>query len=440
MIRALDETAMPWQLSLFRRLEERLDDGRYAHNRALCSVARQQGKSTAVVWLAAYRLLYERPEDRWQGIIVSHSLMFSARFFTRVVEIVERLEPARIHKVYRGNQPRVLLDGGRRELLPQAANASAGHGLSLDLAVLDEVWQPKFTSEVVEDGIAPTMIATPNPQLLAISTAGTEESETMLTWRERSLEQIHRSEPSRFLFVEWSSHTDFDPEDETAWADANPALGRTIRYSDLRERLDTMPRSAWLRGHANRWVAAEDPWLRPGLWTMRRRDDLEVPWGTVVMESSPSTREWGIARAAKLDVGGYAVTAETYSSQKDCWARLDEYRLDEECDVFIGAALEWEWPWQPEKPQLTGLREVKVFSATVKRLIEEKEVWHDGHELLAEQLARCQTSTNPENGVEYISTKASPGPIWIARAVVMAVGHAHAPQIAAVPQVRFRRG
>ena len=51
---------------------------------------------------------------------------------------------------------------------------SAGHGLSIDLLLLDEIWN--MSEEAIEDGLIPTQRARRNSFLSAWSTAGTEES------------------------------------------------------------------------------------------------------------------------------------------------------------------------------------------------------------------------------------------------------------------------
>src|SRR5690606_28488090 len=59
-------------------------------------------------------------------------------------------------------------------LEPQASNPKSAHGLSVDFALLDEVWA---IEQEVLGGIIPATVAKPFHQLLFISTMGTFESD-----------------------------------------------------------------------------------------------------------------------------------------------------------------------------------------------------------------------------------------------------------------------
>ena len=419
----------PWQKQVLRRLYERdRDSGLYLHRRGLVSCARQQGKTFLMALVLTDRILHDDPkgDGTWQGILMAQMLHLATDVWRIVCENVRTLAPERISAVIHGGAPYLRLDDHTRELRPQSANDRAGHGMSADLVLIDELQAKELTAAVVEHGLAPTQRARPDPQMLAISTAGTEASEVMRTWRQRGITEL--GQPSRFLFMEWSATPDAAVGDDQAVAAANPALGYGLTWDAIDEERRTAPRAAFQRAVLNQWTQAERPWMDQGLWEKRRSDVRVVPLVAAV-EQAPDADRWCIVLAGASDEVPVCLSAEVHDDEADLWDRV-EGLMAAEVDVRIGASMEHRWPWDMDQmpPDLVGMRELKAWSAHVRKLVRTGVVVHDGNEQLAEHVARAQADTIRSEGVEFPSTAASSGPIWLCRAMVWAVALLSAPE------------
>ncbi len=205
------------------------------------------------------------------AVLIGSNRRQSIPIFRRVARLFEDHFADRVHKVRHGagTEEVELVDGSIFKLL--ALSESAGHGLSIDLAIVDEIWDVK--EDVVKQGLLPATRARPAPQLLMASTAGTEASSLMMEYRERGLRQIADSDvDDPFLFCEYSPPEDADRDDPETWAWANPALGRTITRDVIEAEHKDPDQSAFDRAVLNRWVRSTNSWLRSGLWAAGETD------------------------------------------------------------------------------------------------------------------------------------------------------------------------
>jgi hypothetical protein len=84
----------------------------------------------------------------------------------------------------------------------KALKPNQGHGMSIDLVVVDELFD--VNPESVEGGLLPAQRARKNPLACFFSTAGTEESVLFQRWREAGIRAIDKGEPSSMYMAEWS--------------------------------------------------------------------------------------------------------------------------------------------------------------------------------------------------------------------------------------------
>jgi phage terminase large subunit-like protein len=239
---------LPWQRLVLSTALER-SGRRPAYRDVLVSICRQQGKSSMALALIIHRLL-DAPD---QLVLYSAQSRVAARrkllhsWWPRIVR--SPMSPR--FKLFRGfgNEALFCDNGSRLELL--SATESAGHGESVDLAIIDEAWTHADAS--VEQSVRPTMLTRRDAQLWVLSTAGTPKS----TWWRSKLDAGRTSAElgvtSGVCLVEWAALPDDDPTDEQVWRANMPALGRLVDVETVRADLANMPIAEFKRSALNLW-------------------------------------------------------------------------------------------------------------------------------------------------------------------------------------------
>lgn len=257
------------------------------------SVARQNGKTLLVVIRVALELI--RP--RRTVVYTAQDRNYARRQWEKHCDLLMaipafKLEVADYSKA-NGHETLKMRNGS--EYLIVTPNEDAGRSLTIDLAVIDEAYAQR--SMAVIGGISPTMITRPSAQLWVLSNAGTFASVLF-----RHYTQVGRDATTnaraRICHFEWAADIDADLLDQTAWADANPALGLTggpLLHALEAELLDG-GEDTFRREHLNQWLdlgqlagidavawaACFDPTPPPGLVTLALDITPERDWGTLV--------------------------------------------------------------------------------------------------------------------------------------------------------------
>jgi hypothetical protein len=410
---------MPWQVYA----ADRLTDG--TKRTALISCGRQNGKSfllrSLVVWWLTSRSIDHGPQT---VVHAANTRSLAVDQWQAVVRLFEEHLPGAVEKVTRGagRERLTLVDGSSYQ---PVASTDAVHGLSVDLFIVDEVWDIK--ASVLDDGILPTTMARPNPLVAMFSTAGDENSHAMRSWRERGLSDIDKGTPSAHLLLEWSAPDDADPDDPATWAKANPGMGRTINIDALAQAAKNPNRAAFLRANLNRWVQTERSWFPVGLW-----GQLEVNPGDLVHDRnrSPVTAieqdrtggAFALVTATPTTVGRVLVTCTSVDTERELWETL-EPRVRAGETVLLPPLFPDRAPWPlPETVRIAGDREIRGWSTFVEQAITTGIVAHDGSVILAQQLGR--TTARPRDGGLFIGTAVPGATIHAVRAMVWAVAEA----------------
>jgi hypothetical protein len=428
---------MDWQrLALAGITAWRTRKREWYHRYALLTVARQNGKSTALEALITWWLTDHVAKVGHQVVtITTHDLRLTSILFDRIVQRLSALD-ALVGKpmMSHGRQRLKTLDkdhGG--ELHVTSNRANAGHGLTVDLAVVDELWSVE--PNVVNDGLMYAQQARTNPLMVMTSTAGIESSVLFRKWRENGLRAIDTGKPGPLFFAEWSPPPGADPTDPDTWTWANPALGRTILPAALAIGVESQERSAFLRGALNLWVAVLGGWLSPGVW-----EGLELPGplpagGIVACDTSQDGERWVAVRAAPDANGNYGVeVAFVADSEPTFWAELTTLIAATKCAVALTPGLASHAPG--DLAILTvGFSEIRLWTGMVRNAIVRGAVWHTGQHALAEQVARAVASYM-DGGIALSSAK-SRGAIELARCLVFAVGAALRPVAPSAPAPAF---
>lgn len=258
---------MPWQrLAADVGGEFELVDGKPvpAYREVVITVPRQAGKTTLVLcweidrclnWGGIQRVAFTA-QDGWSA----HKKLLNDQ---APLLMASALRPA-VDRVTRGagNEAVVFKGGSRIDVL--ASSETAGHGLTLDLAVLDEVMAD--VDDRREQALLPAMATRRAAQLMVISTAGTESSVYLQRKFETGRAAVEAGLTSGMAFFEWSAPDDCDPDDPTVWATSHPAMGITIDEAVFRHARQTMSDGEFRRAYLNQWTSANDRVIPESVW------------------------------------------------------------------------------------------------------------------------------------------------------------------------------
>lgn len=317
------------------------------------------------------------------------------------------------------------------------------YGYSVSLGAVDEAW--KVRPEIVDEGLAPTMVERVQPQLLLISTAHRLASPLMLTRRKVALDNLELGDGD--LLIEWSAPRDAELADRKAWRAASP------HWTAKRERLISKQLEAVLAGEGeltedeadpvesfraqwlNQWPARTiplmlgEPLLPAGLWAFLEEPIAEPAELHVALEDNFGNGA-AVAACAVLADGRFEL---------DGWlcvdwdAALDDvYRLGRSrriSELLVGASLLNRVPPDMTPPPVaSGRRETTLGLALIRDLAANQMLVHDRTRELDDALAAAQ--------VKELSTglRLEPsGPTHLVRAAVWALHAAHKP--APVPAI-----
>jgi hypothetical protein len=225
---------MPWQRQVIEVATEiDPDSGHPAYRSVGVSTPRQSGKSTLILALLLDRcLLWDRPQACvWTG---QDGTSIRKKWLNEIIPDLERSKLApMIAQVRRANGSEGVEwhTGSRIDLLP--SSETAGHGMVLDLCVLDEIFAD--TDNRREAALLPAMATRADAQMLLCSTAGTAASSFYNRKVKQGRQAVADDTGRGMAYFEWSCPEDWDPDDEESWWGFMPALGHTITPAVIRE-------------------------------------------------------------------------------------------------------------------------------------------------------------------------------------------------------------
>lgn len=237
---------LPWQEWLFVHGLELKPDGNYRFRTVLVLVARQNGKTTALMVLALWRMVMDAARmvlgtstnldyarESWQKATELAWGPKGSKVFQGVPELEgEFLQP----RYANGEQELTHVDGGRYKI--GTASRTGGRSLSVDLLILDELREHRTWE--AWSAASKTTNARARGQRWALSNMGDDGSVVLNHLQAQAQAGIESGmgDDSLALF-EWSAPPDCDVEDRSLWPWANPALGHTITVDTLASDLST---------------------------------------------------------------------------------------------------------------------------------------------------------------------------------------------------------
>lgn len=261
---------MPWQRQVFDVALEVDADDRYVFREVVVTVPRQAGKSTALMLLMAHRCLMQ-PGAR---------VVYTAQNRT---DARKKWEDDHVHMLQRSplsSQFKVRLQNGQEAIRFKngslwtitSTTEKAGHGMTLDLPVLDEAFAQ--VDNRMEQAFKPAMATRSNAQFWVTSTAGTEDSHYLNAKVDQGRGLVDAGVTEGVAYFEWSADQDLDLDDPRSWWSFHPALGHTIGEDVIATDKLSMSPMEWRRAYANlrtskvitdeiipaaAWVSSEDP-------------------------------------------------------------------------------------------------------------------------------------------------------------------------------------
>jgi hypothetical protein len=398
-------------------------DQKFVHRSSLVSVARQNGKTTIIQALILFWLV-EMPKIRGgKQTVVSgaHRLDLACLLFDDLAPILEEYYGAKIVKSY-GRYQATMPDGSKWWV--KALKPNQGHGMSIDLVIVDELFD--VNPDSVEGGLLPAQRATKKSIWLAFSAPRARKNLCCSSGGvRRAFEPLTKASRQRCTWRNGAPDPSLDPLHRMqSWAWGNPALGYTLDMDTIRQESTNPDRAS--RSCAPVPQPLGVVWCVDGLsqvvWPSLEYHG-EIPNGGVVaIESSLDDSRYSATRCVNLSDGRVLVTvAFIAESITELWDNVQELAKDPTIRFALSPTVDATCPPNIERRRVVvGYAELGRFTPLAKNMIAEARLLHTGEKLLAEHVQRA-VAVRTDNTI-VLSSKRSPGPIELARTMVWGIG------------------
>jgi len=425
------------QLALVRQLEHD-GDGSLVWLEVLATTARQVGKS---VWLRGGSLWRLHQADRFgeeqlvlhtgKDLPVCKEVQRPARVWAR-----GRAELGYGVREQNGNEEVVAPDGSRWIV----RGKDSVYGYAATVGIADEAWGVR--TELVEDGLEPTMAERADPQMLLASTAHRKASSLFPSRRSAALGCL--GAPGSSLLMEWSAPPGVGIDDRAGWRAASP------HWSRGRERLLESKLARVLRGESvdpdepdpvesfraqylNQWpvrreaLSSRDERLdRDQVWAGAADLTVPVPAGGLVLAVEDFYGRGAAAGvAAQLPDGRVLVFGGLHASRSAAcgWVRF-LYETHPGSRVLAGASLAADAGLAGLDVGSAGTAQTRVALPLLRQLLADRRLVHDGGSELAGQVSGARVSPGREGGL-FVSPRSGRHDLvrcvaWAAAALVQA--------------------
>ena len=295
----------------FELMLARDEDGGFAAKSLAITKPRQNGKSYAARWYVT-----------WMAMVCGKRCLFSAHhsrtsrdMFKQIVDMLEADEKFRraVKSVYRAGGYEGIYFRNLGCIEFQTRTNSGGRGGTYGIIILDEAQE---LTPAQQDALLPTVSAAgeiadggSEPQKIYIGTVPGPECQGTV-FREMH-DRVHAGE-SDIWWLEWGAQgeklEDVDVDDIDLWYACNPAMGRRMRESTVKDEHDTMTKDGFARERLGWWSPAAG------------MPDFAIPsnkFQSLAVDSAP--RDGRAAYGVKFSADGSEVSL--------CAARLHDGRV-----------------------------------------------------------------------------------------------------------------
>ena len=266
-------------------LEVDPDTGRLAYKEVIVSVMRQNGKTTLVLAAECERCLLWGKEQR-VAYTAQTGKDARAKFKDDHLPIIDR-SPLRslVKRPYLSDGNTALLwnNGSRISVLDNTP--SAGHGKTLDLAIIDEAFADQ--DNMREQALLPTMATRSDAQIWNVSTAGTQASTYLKRKVEIGRAAVTSDQRDGIAYFEWAILEDEDVDDPAVHEKRMPAYGLTIQADYIAHARRTMTDGDFRRAIGNQWTETEERVIPAEWWRAVCTHDVRTESPLFVIEARP---------------------------------------------------------------------------------------------------------------------------------------------------------
>lgn len=408
----------PWQETAVRHVLELYPAG---HRRAgqlrwrqvVISLGRQNGKTEIAAAIGLWALLMKTAPS---VVGLATSAEQARLVYKRTMRAIRGTpQLARRFKALTETRGIQTKDGGQYEI--KAAKSAALQGIPIDVGLVDEL---HILLRALWFDLINGMGGRPNCLVVGITTAGDEGSELLLHLYEQGAEAIDAGADARFGFFVWEATEAKRPEDDhelgRELARANPSIasGRVDLENAVIE-VRSMPENDAIRYRLNRFVASVSTFLTAAMWGDNFvREDF--PEGVAPIFTIDRTPDWG---AATISAFGKRPDGRIYCDVAASIVRPTIEQLADLCealnaahkpatfgmDSFTLRDLGRELELRGLPVTMAGVADVMNGSALFYAKLQQRQLAHPGHELLARQIPL--TKRKDSDGGFKISRQAS---------------------------------
>ena len=294
---------MPWQKFALEHTHKVKPDGRWANPVNVVVVARQNGKSfLQQIRILGGLFLWNEPLQ----IGSAHRLATSLEQFRALISVIEQNDSLakqvkRIRWAHGAEEIETI--HGTRFIVK--AGGSAARGVSRPSTLhLDELREMSDMESFAS--LRYTLMAAPNPLVMAYTNAGDHSSLVLNSFRERALAKIAGAD-DEIGYFEWSAPTDEISVENAKWA--NPAMGITIHADNIKSVLNDPP-DVVMTEVLCRWVVAINSAVDAAAWgnCLDKTVDLDTEKQTwLAIDLSPDRKHASLVGAQKLGAESFVV-------------------------------------------------------------------------------------------------------------------------------------
>lgn len=263
-----DLRGQPLRLQPFQeRFVREIYDNPLGTHTAILSIARKNSKTATIACLLLAHLCGPEAIANSQIASGANSKEQAAVIFELARKMIE-MSPV-LSRLVRVQPSGKRLIGLSKNVVYKALSAEGktAHGMSLSLAILDEIGQIQGPTDPFVEAITSSQGAYKNPLLIAISTQAPTDADMLSVW----IDAQRNAPDPRVVCHVYEAPKDCDLDDRKAWAAANPAMGVFRSIADIEKQCKSameMPANepAFRNLVLNQRVEAIAPFVSASVW------------------------------------------------------------------------------------------------------------------------------------------------------------------------------
>lgn len=326
----LGEPLMAWQRYVADvALEYDPATGRPAYRTVTLTIPRQNGKTQLILSVMVARsLLWGSAQQTVFAAQTGKDVR--AKWKKDLLPKIQSSElEAAVQRAYLSDGDTNLLwkNGSRINMVDNTP--TAGHGMTLDLIMLDEAMAHK--DDTPETAFGSTIATRPHAQIWNVSTAGDSSSTYLRNKVEAGRAAVKAGKTTGTAYFEWGVPEDEDPYDLDVVAERFPAWGVTIDEEYVRWAQGEFSDGTYRRNIGNQWTETEERIVPAEWWTAASTNGLVVGRDVIAVDTKPDGSQTAIARAdsqgnvqlvAVRDGSGWVVEAFTAEEIQDKYGTI----------------------------------------------------------------------------------------------------------------------